>query len=115
MAGAELCSGEQVAALADHIGKVQHLKLFSKKISTQFVKSTYWINCLHQQQFAKAIDLESRFWTDLLQIVRLDRPVSKSCPQQQIAIPVAKEVVPEDRLHCCTMLIVNTEIGEPVK
>ena len=58
VAGAELCSGEHVAALTDHAGKVQHLKLFSKTFHHHHVKSTYWITCLHQQQFAKALDLE---------------------------------------------------------
>ena len=42
-AGAELCSGEQVAALTDHAGKVQHLKLFSKtfqhNLSSQYTVS----------------------------------------------------------------------------
>ena len=80
VAGAELCSGEQVAALTDLAGKVQHLKLFSKKFQHYYVNSTYWINCLHnnnrQKQYIR---------NDLLQIVCLDRPVAKSCTEQQIA------------------------------
>ena len=45
MAGAELCSGERVAAIINFDGKVQHLvvKLFSKTIQYFNVKKEYWI------------------------------------------------------------------------
>ena len=54
VAGAELCSGEQVAALTDHAGKVQHLKLFSKtfqhNLSSQHTGSIVYTNNNLQKQ-----------------------------------------------------------------